>query len=67
MLDVLSSRRSLLRAGALAIGGVALPDLMRLQAFGAAKRNIDHRQMIEDPQGRPIWLTNGKPIMELWS
>src|SRR4051812_35082714 len=53
------TRRSFLRAGALGLGGLTLPDLLRLRASGAAA----------DPGRRSVillWLSGGPRPMETW-
>jgi Protein of unknown function (DUF1501) len=52
------TRRSFLQAGMLGLGGLALPDLLRLQAVGAADAN--RRSVIL------IWLSGGPGHMETW-
>jgi hypothetical protein len=53
------TRRSFLQAGVLGLGGLALPDLLRLRASGAATE-----------RGRPsvilFWLSGGPGHMETW-
>src|SRR5438552_1423856 len=51
------TRRSFLRAGVLGLGGLALPDLLRLRARGAAGRD---RSVIL------FWLSGGPGHMETW-
>src|SRR5687768_16974706 len=53
------TRRSFLQAGVLGLGGLALPDLLRLRAEGAAGPN----------RGRSVilfWLSGGPGHMETW-
>jgi hypothetical protein len=52
------SRRSFLRAGMLGLGGLALPDLLRLRASGAAAERA--RSVIL------FWLSGGPGHMETW-
>ena len=53
-----STRRSFLRAGVLGVGGLTLPDLLRLRASGAA--SADRKSVIL------IWLSGGPGHMETW-
>jgi hypothetical protein len=54
------TRRSFLQAGVLGIGGLALPDLLRLRAEGAATETGRRRSVIL------FWLSGGPGHMETW-
>jgi len=54
------TRRSFLQAGALGIGGLALPDLLRLRAQGKADESARGRSVIL------FWLSGGPGHMETW-
>jgi hypothetical protein len=53
------SRRTVLRAGALGLGGLTLSDLLKLQALGASGRGKDTAVIL-------IWLSGGPGHMETW-
>jgi len=55
-----ATRRSFLQAGVLGLGGLALPDLLRLRASGAAAPGGDRRSVIL------FWLSGGPGHMETW-
>jgi uncharacterized protein (DUF1501 family) len=55
-----ATRRSLLRAGTLAVGGLTLPDLFQLRAAGAAATSQKHRSVIL------FWCSGGPGHMETW-
>jgi hypothetical protein len=54
------TRRSFLQAGVLGLGGLALPDLLRLRAAGAASGEGRPRSVIL------FWLSGGPGHMETW-
>src|SRR4028118_1300716 len=54
------TRRSFLQAGVLGLGGLALPDLLRLRAAGAAAPGGRGRSVIL------FWLSGGPGHMETW-
>src|SRR6516225_8773603 len=54
------TRRSFLQAGVLGLGGLALPDLLRLRAQGAVAPARDGRSVIL------FWLSGGPGHMETW-
>jgi Protein of unknown function (DUF1501) len=54
------TRRSFLQAGVLGLGGLALPDLLRLRAIGAADGSARGRSVIL------FWLSGGPGHMETW-
>jgi hypothetical protein len=54
------TRRSFLQAGVLGLGGLALPDLLRLRAEGAASETGRGRSVIL------VWLSGGPGHMETW-
>src|SRR5438105_197246 len=54
------TRRSFLQAGVLGLGGLALPDLLRLQASGEAAKAGRGRSVIL------FWLSGGPGHMETW-
>jgi hypothetical protein len=54
------TRRSFLQAGVLGLGGLALPDLLRLRAEGAARGTGRGRSVIL------FWLSGGPGHMETW-
>jgi hypothetical protein len=54
------TRRSFLQAGVLGLGGLALPDLLRLRATGAASEQGLGRSVIL------FWLSGGPGHMETW-
>ncbi|MBI5759271.1 MAG: DUF1501 domain-containing protein [Planctomycetales bacterium] len=55
-----ASRRSFLQAGVLGAGGLALPDLLRMRAEGAAQSFDSEKSVIL------IWLSGGPGHMETW-
>ena len=54
------TRRSFLQAGVLGLGGLALPDLLRLRAEGSADASDGRRGVIL------FWLSGGPGHMETW-
>src|SRR5262245_65912895 len=54
------TRRSFLQAGVLGLGGLALPDLLRLRAAGEASGAGRGRSVIL------LWLSGGPGPMETW-
>jgi uncharacterized protein (DUF1501 family) len=54
------TRRGFLQAGLLGLGGLALPDLLRLHAAGAAAPTARDRRVIL------FWLSGGPGHMETW-
>src|SRR3954447_8740552 len=54
------TRRSFLQAGVLGLGGLALPELLRLRAEGAAAGAARGRSVIL------FWLSGGPGHMETW-
>lgn len=54
------TRRSFLQAGVLGLGGLGLPDLLRLRAQGAVTPTRDDRSVIL------FWLSGGPGHMETW-
>jgi Protein of unknown function (DUF1501) len=54
------TRRSFLQAGVLGLGGLAIPDLLRLRAIGAADGSKQKRSVIL------FWLSGGPGHMETW-
>src|SRR4051795_13466156 len=54
------TRRGFLQAGVLGLGGLALPDLLRLRASGATTAGTAHRSVIL------FWLSGGPGHMETW-
>ncbi len=54
------TRRSFLQAGALGLGGLTLPDVLRLRAEGADDRKAHERSVIL------FWLSGGPGHMETW-
>jgi uncharacterized protein (DUF1501 family) len=54
------TRRSFLEAGVLGFGGLALPDLLRIRAAGAASEESSRKNVIL------FWLSGGPGHMETW-
>ncbi len=54
------TRRSFLQAGVLGLGGLAVPDLLRLRAIGATDESRRKRSVIL------FWLSGGPGHMETW-
>ena len=54
------TRRSFLQAGMLGVGGLALPELLRLRAAGATDVGVSKRSVIL------FWLSGGPGHMETW-
>ncbi|MGO9919461.1 MAG: DUF1501 domain-containing protein, partial [Isosphaeraceae bacterium] len=54
------TRRSFLQAGVLGLGGLALPDLLRLRAAGESAAKGRGRSVIL------FWLSGGPGHMETW-
>src|SRR5271154_6915944 len=54
------TRRSFLEAGVLGFGGLALPDLLRIRAAGAASEESLRKNVIL------FWLSGGPGHMETW-
>jgi uncharacterized protein (DUF1501 family) len=54
------SRRSFLQAGALGVGGLALPEFLQLRAQGATAKGASDKAVIL------IWLSGGPGHMETW-
>jgi hypothetical protein len=53
------TRRSFLQAGVLGLGGLAVPDLLRLRALGASAGSSERRVIL-------FWLSGGPGHMETW-
>ncbi len=52
-------RRSFLQAGVLGLGGLTLPDLLKMRAEGAARSGTDTNVIL-------LWLSGGPGHMETW-
>src|SRR4051812_49677081 len=59
------TRRSFVQAGALGVGGLLLPDFLRLQAAQAADL-VDPRRKQEETAVILFWLSGGPGPMETW-
>jgi uncharacterized protein (DUF1501 family) len=54
------SRRGFLKVGGLCVGGLALSDVLRLQALGAARPNSAHKAVIM------VWLEGGPSHLDMY-
>ena len=60
------TRRSFVQAGALGLGGLLLPDFLRIRDAQAAGGDVDPRRAAEKTAVILFWLSGGPGHMETW-